>query len=363
MRKTKLVSWLLIVIFLGTIFIGGCGKPQTTAPSPDGQADVPPKTYQPIDLNFATWQPPTYPNNTKVFEPFAEAVTEKTEGRVKMYLQPGGVLAKGDETYDAVVTGMVDVGFSLQAYTPGRFPLTTILEFPFMFSSSLQACQAAAELFKSKPAFLKEYDDVKVIMVGGTDTAALMSAKPINTLDDLKGLKIRTPGPITNDMVTAFGGTPVSMPYPDVYDAMQRGIVDATFGPQTSIFAFNLHEVSSHIVLVDFYTTVFYVVMNKTAWDKISPEDQAIVQELIEQIPQTIGELYDGRIDGFRKDIQKEVDAGNVTVVTFSEEDMKKARSILEPLEDKWLSDMEAKGLPGREIYSEVKALAEKYKK
>jgi hypothetical protein len=59
---------------------------------------------------------------------------------------------------------MIDMGFSLQSYTPGRFPLSTILEFPFMFSSSLQACQVAAELFKTNTAFQEEYSEVKVIM-------------------------------------------------------------------------------------------------------------------------------------------------------------------------------------------------------
>ncbi|MDO9534632.1 MAG: TRAP transporter substrate-binding protein [Bacillota bacterium] len=344
MKKTKLVSWLLVVLFLGTIFVGGCGQ---TAPE-----------YQPVELNFATWQPPTYPNNTLIFEPFAEAVEERTEGRVKIYLQPGGVLAKGDETYDAVVTGMIDMGFSLQSYTPGRFPLSTILEFPFMFTSSLQACQVAAELFKTNTAFQKEYDDVKVVWIGTTDTSVLISGKPVEKIDDFKGMRIRTPGPVQNDMATAFGATPVSMPYAEVYDAIQRGIVDATFGPQTSIFPFNFHEVAQNIVKVDFYSTPLYVVMNKSVWEKISPEDQAVITELMDEIPKNMGELYNKRVIG----VKDELVAKNLNVITFSDEEMQKARNILEPLEDKWLADMEAKGLPAREFYDQVKALAEKYK-
>jgi TRAP-type C4-dicarboxylate transport system substrate-binding protein len=156
MAKKRFFTWFFIILLLSVpLFAGGCGQPKTTAPEQEGKGAG--KTYQPVELNFATWQPPQYTNNTEVFIPFAEEVAEKTEERVKIYLHPGGVLAKGDETYDAVVTGMIDMGFSLQSYTPGRFPLSTILEFPFMFSSSLQACQAAAELYKTNPVFQQEF--------------------------------------------------------------------------------------------------------------------------------------------------------------------------------------------------------------
>ncbi len=362
MTKRKILGCLIILVLISAaVIMTGCGQEDKPAPGVNGQ-QAPAGSSQPIELNFATWQPPQYPNNTLVFEPFIQEVEQKTEGRVKMYLQPGSVLVGGGETFDAVATGMVDMGFSLPAYTPGRFPLTTILEFPFMFSSSLQANQAAAELYKNNAAFQKEYDEVKVIYVGATDTAALVSAKPVETLEDFKGLRVRTPGPVQNDMINAFGGTPVSMPYPEVYDAMQRGVVDATFGPQTAIYPFNLHEVSSHIVLVDFYATPLYVVMNKASWNKISPADQAVIEELIEQIPLNIGGLYDERIIGFREQIEKEGAEGNITIITFSADDMQKARSILEPLEEKWLSQMEGQGLPARAVYDEVNALAEKYR-
>jgi TRAP-type transport system periplasmic protein len=171
-------------------------------------------------------------------------------------------------------------------------------------------------------------------------------------------LRIRTPGQVQNDMVTAFGATPVSMPYTEVYDAIQRGIVDATFGPQTSIFPFNFHEVAQNVVYVDFYSTPLYVVMNKSVWDKISPDDQAIITELMDQIPLNMGGLYNSRVGG----VQNNLVEHKLNVITFSDDEMQKARSIFEPLEDKWLSEMEAKGLPAREVYTQVKALAEKYK-
>ncbi len=356
---------LVVLIVLALVFSAGC-QPKAPAPaapapapgSPAPAAPAPAQTYAPVELNFATWQPPGHVNNTQVFEPFTREVAEKTEGRVKIYLHPGGALAKGDETYDGVVTGILDIGFALQAYTPGRFPLTTIMEFPFLFSNSLQACLATMELYQTNQAFQDEYKDVKVFWIGATDTAALLSTKPVKTMEDMKGLRIRTPGTIQNDVVTAFGGIPVSMPYADVYDALQRGVVDATFGPFTSILPFKLHEVIDHVLMVDFYVTPLYVVMNKEKWNKISPQDQAIIEELVAQFPRQIGELYNHEVEVNLKVVKD----NNITLNTMTPEQIAEAKKVLEPLQAKWLADMKAKGLPAEEVYAQFKRLAEKYK-
>lgn len=360
MKKMKLFAWLFIFIFLGSIFIGGCGKPETAAPSPstNGGTEAPAKSIEPIELNFATWHPPAYPLNTGVWEPFCQEVEEKTEGRVKIYFHPGGVLAKGDETYDAVNTGTIDMGFTLQSYTTGRFPLTSILEFPFMFSSSTQVCLTVAELLKTNAAFQEEYGEVIPVWVGATDTSMMISNKPVNTVDDLKGLRLRTPGIIQNDVCNVLGIVPVSMPYAEVYDAIQRGVVEGTFGPQCSMLEFNFHEVAKNGVSFQLYVTPLFVSMNKAAWEKISPEDQATIRDIMDQLPEKIGKQYDGRVEE-----DKKIWADNGLVVAdFSEEDMQKVLSLMEPLEEKWLSEMEAKGIPAREVHAEIKRLAEKYK-
>lgn len=361
MKQMKFFAWLFIAIFLGCIFLGGCGGQQTSTPPPAGEKsaeETPAKSVQPVELNFATWHPPTYPLNTGVWEPFCKDVEEQTEGRVKIYFHPGGVLAKGDETYDAVVTGTIDMGFTLQSYTTGRFPLSSILEFPFMFTSSKQVCLTAAELLKTNAAFQQEYGEVIPIWVGATDTSCLVTTKKINKIEDLKGLRIRTPGYIQNDVCDALGIIPISMPYAEVYDAIQRGVVDGTFGPQCSILEFSFHEVAHNLLEFELYVTPLYVAMNKASWAKISPEDQAIIRELMDQLPQKIGEQYDGRIVEDRK-IWAE---NNLEVNRLPDEEMQKILTMIEPLEEKWLSEMEAKGVAAREVHAEMKRLAEQFK-
>ncbi len=364
MKKTKLFALLFITIFLGCILlVGGCGGGQQAQTPPSSSSEnggekSPVENVKTVELNFATWHHPTYPLNTGIWEPFCQEVEDKTNGRVKIYFHPGSVLVKGDETYDAVKTGTVDMGFSLQAYTRGIFPLTSILEFPFLFTSSKQVCLTAAELLKTNEAFQKEYGEVVPIWVGATDTSTMISTKRVKSVSDLKGLRIRTPGAIQNDVCEVLGIVPISMPYAEVYDAIQRGVVDGTFGPQCSILEHNFHEVAKEFLHFELYVTPLFVVANKASWDKISPEDQAIIEGIMDKLPQQIGDQYDARVVE-----DKEIWEENGLIISeLSEAEMQKIHTLLEPLEEKWLSEMEAKGIPAKEVHAEVKRLAEKYK-
>ena len=358
MSKKGIFACLLVLVILGSVFVGGCAGEETTTPANGAAKEAPAVSAEVVELNFATWHHPNYPLNTEVWEPFCQEVEEKTEGRVKIYFHPGSVLVKGDETYDAVVTGTVDMGFTLQSYTTGRFPLTSILEFPFMFTTSKQVCLTTAELLKTNAAFQKEYGDVIPVWVGATDVSMMVATKKVNKVDDLKGLRIRTPGVIQNDVAEALEIVPISMPYAEVYDAIQRGVVDGTFGPQCSILEHNFHEVAKELLQFELYATPLFVSLNKTSWSKISGEDQAVISEIMDQLPQKIGEQYDSRVEE-DKQIWEE---HGLIMNSLPEEEMQKIHTLLDPLEEKWLSDMEEKGIPAREVHAEIKRLAEKYK-
>lgn len=355
MNKKRLFVGLFIIVFLGCIFIGGCGGQKATTPSPSTNGVSEKASGEVVELNFATWHHPNYPLNTGVWEPFCQEVEEKTEGRVKIYFHPGSVLVKGDETYDAVITGTIDMGFTLQSYTTGRFPLTSILEFPFMFTSSKQVCLTVAELLKTNAAFQKEYGDVIPVWVGATDTSMMISTKKVNTVEDFKGLRIRTPGVIQNDVCDALGIVPISMPYAEVYDAIQRGVVDGTFGPQCSILEHNFHEVAHELLQFELYVTPLFVSLNKASWERISPEDQAIITEIMDGLPEKIGNQYDSRLEA-DKLIWEE---NGLIMYSLPEEEMQKIHTLLKPLEEQWLSEMEEKGIPAREVHAEIKRLAE----
>ena len=145
------------------------------------------------------------------------------------------------------------------------------------------------------------------------------------------------------------------MPYAEVYDAIQRGVVDGTFGPQCSILEHNFHEVAKELLQFELYSTPLFVSLNKTSWGKISAEDQAVISEIMDQLPQKIGEQYDSRVEE-----DKQIWEENGLIMNSLPEEMQKIHTLPGSLEEKWLSDMEEKGIPAREVHAEIREACRK---
>lgn len=359
--RRNILGWLLLVIMMAGLLAGGCSQPETsTPPQQTGETgEEPAKTYQPVELNLCHFMPPMHPLHTNVLVPFAEEVAARTEDRVKIFVYAANELAAADKNYDATKSGVIDMGLVLPAYTPGVFPLTTILEFPFMFESPLQSNLTAWELVKENPVIRdEEYKDVELLWWGTTDLGHFLMKKPIKSVEDLKGRKIRSPSTVGNDVLTALEAVPVSLPVSEAYDAIERNVVEGTLLPISTLISFNLADVVDHVLVMNMYATPLHMVANKNSWSKISPEDQQVIKELLEEFPKKIGEQY------VREDEAgyKRAEEAGITVETVSPEELEKFKEKLEPLVTKWLDDMEAKGLPGREVYEQIKTIAEKYK-
>lgn len=333
--------------------LAGCSAPAKE----NGTSGEEPKTEaEKVTLNLNHFLSPMHPMHSKVLEPFAAELKEKTEGRVEIVLHPSNGLAAPGDTIDAVESGVVDIGFTLPAYTPGRFLLSTIFEFPFMFSTSYQGNMTAKELLP----VLQEHDykSMKLLWFGGTDLGHVLLKKPVNTVAGLKGLKLRSPGPIYNDVIKGLNAVEVSLPVSDLYDALDRGIADGTFMTPSALMSFKLAEVVSNIIELELYMTPLVMTMNKDSWNKISQADQQIMLELLDKFPEKIGKQYDYE---FAHGMQHAKDKG-INVARFSDEEMKKFHNIVDPMIQKWLADMDAKGLPGKDTFDKVKKFAEQYK-
>jgi hypothetical protein len=182
------------------------------------------RAADPIKLNYSIFFPAPHKNTVLATE-WAQEIEKRTNGAVKITIFPGGTLTPADKCYDGVVKGISDIGFSVLAYTRGRFPLTEVTDLPLGIKSGVAATKVINAYYqKFKPA---EFDDVQVMYFHGHGPGILHTKKPVNTLDDLKGMKIRCTG-MAAKIVTALGGVPVAMPMGETYDALSRGVVDGS---------------------------------------------------------------------------------------------------------------------------------------
>jgi len=245
-----------------------------------------------VRLTYSNFFPPTHVQS-KLAEQWCREVEKRTGGKVVIDYYPGGTLTKAKQCYDGVVEGISDIGMSCLAYSRGRFPVMAAVDLPLGYTSGTQATLIAnAVAAEFSPA---EFNDVKPLYFHAHGPGLLFTTdKPVRTLADLKGQKIRATGNSAK-LVKALGGSPVAQPMPATYQSLQKGVVDGSMHPIESNKGWKLGEVVKFCTesIPVAYTTTFFVVMNKDKWAMIDPQSQAVIAKLNEEWSVRHGAAWD----------------------------------------------------------------------
>lgn len=298
-----------------------------------------------IELKMSHFMPTKHTQH-KVMATWANKIEKLTQGRIKITIFPGGALGKPPQQYDNATKGITDIAFGLQSYTPGRFPLTSCLRLPFMVSSAKQGSEV---LWKVYEKYLQnEYKNVKVLWLFMHGPGQIFTTKKqIKTLEDLKGLKLRSPGPITSRVIRALGAVPVTMPITQVYTALERKTIDGLLGPWEIMPPFRFYEKCKYATIVNFYSLTFFVVMNKDKYNTLTPDIKKIFDENTGlKMSITAGAAYD-HADKIGKAIFLK-HGGKIYTLPPS----KRARWVKASgsVKNYWLKEMQSKSLPGKEV-------------
>jgi len=296
-----------------------------------------------IKLRYSNFFPPVHPIS-KLAEEWCKEVEKRTNGRVKVSYFPGNTLTPPPQAYDAVVKGIADMAQNLLAYSPGRLPLSEVLQQPLGYNGGYQGTKLANAYYqKFKP---KEFDDVKVMYLHGIAPGTIHTKKEIKSFFDVKGLRIKANAE-NADIVKALGGAPVTMPITETYDALQKGLAEGILLPNEALKGWKFAEqvktsIDSNAVS---YLTSMYVIMNKDKWNQISKEDQAAIEKINEEWIEKQGKLWN-QLDKEGKDyaIQK-----GVKFVKISKDEEAKVTAAMKPILDEYVKTMKAKGLPAAE--------------
>ena len=245
-----------------------------------------------VKMTYSNFFPPTH-IQSKLAEQWCHEVEKRTNGTVKIDYFPGGTLTKAKQCYDGVVEGISDIGLSVLAYSRGRFPVMAAVDLPMGYTSGTQATLVANAVYnKYEP---KEFNDVQAMYFHAHGPGILFTTeKPVTTLADLKGQKIRSTGNSAK-LVKALGGTPVGQPMPTAYQSLQKGVVDGSMNPIESNKGWKLAEVVKFGTLSYpvAYTTTFFVVMNKDKWESLDAATQKIINEINTEWAVKHGQAWD----------------------------------------------------------------------
>ncbi len=303
----------------------------------------------PMTLRYACHHGPT-DIHSKLIEAWIAEVEKRTDGKLKIDFYPGQSLVKAPQTYDAVLNGMTDIGFSILQYTRGRFPLFDFINLPLgYFSAPVSTAIINEVLDKFQP---EELQDVKVLYLHANPTHSIHTVgTPIHQMSDLKGMKIRAVGP-TATMIKALGGTPMALPMPELYQALQKGVIQGAVYDFTAAVDWKLAEISKYTAYSapTGVSLGFFVVMNKDKWNALDPETQKIIDELSLEWAGRHGQAWEeSEVRGIKFALTQ-----GASIIGIDSKEAASWKEAVKPVIDEYLDNTKAKGVPGKEVLEYV---------
>ncbi|MFH2218914.1 MAG: TRAP transporter substrate-binding protein [Pseudomonadota bacterium] len=305
---------------------------------------------EPIKLTYSIFFPPTH-GQTKAAMDWAKEIEKQTNNKVQITIFPGGTLTSAPQCYSGVVDGISDLGFSLFAYTRGRFPVMAAVDLPMGYPDGKTASRVADGFAKAFNP--QELNDVKVLYLHAHGPGLLHTQKPVTKLEDLKGMKIRATG-LSAKVVEALGGVPVAMPQGETYEALQKGVVEGTFGPMEVLKGWKQAEVIKYTTECYSvgYTTTFFIVMNLTKWNALPDDVKKVFETVSEKYVGVHGEVWDSTDDEGRK---YTLSLGN-KIIPLSDEESARWRKAVDPV----INDFITNTPDGKMYVDKIQALTAK---
>ena len=309
-----------------------------------------PAIAQDHNLRISTWLPPSHGINTEIFGGLISMMEEATDGAVTGELVSG--LAPPPAQMDLVLDGAADIGIIFHGYQPGRFVATKLVELPGYVGTSEASAVAYWQVFEDKLAAIDEHRGVKVIALMTHGPAQLHMREPVESLDDLKGLKTRLPGGVASDVAERLGLVGINVPAPQVYETLESGSADAVAMNVGERIGFKLNEVAPVLYEIPggLYRGSFAIIMSQETYD-------ALPEQVQEQLDTVFGEAA-SRMAGAAWDLSDKLAyegmGDGTTIIEASEADQAKFADIAEAVKVEVLAEIDDAGVDAQAAYQEV---------
>lgn len=368
LRKLLILTLAIVMVFSlaacggdtavpsASVSPAGSASPDTASPSAASPSETPEELPN-FELSLSMHDPVTSSNGL-FYQAWADAISEATDGHVKITLFGSGTLATAADVGAMVESGGADIGWVYTSFYKGQFPLSDVLTLPLSgFGDPVVGTNVLWDLYEKYPQLAEEWDSFKLLnLYANPGMIFCSSGKPIDSVDDLNGLVMRTPaGPIT-DYVKKLGASAIVMAPPDIYEAMQKNNISAYIFEPAGITNFKLQDVTEYFTDMPMYDGAFGLVMNLDKWNALPPE----FQEAIMSVSGKAGSLaaaedFKASAEAAKKTIS---DAG-CTWVTVSDADYADFQTAADEISAAWAQGLTT--VDGQAFLDEAIALAEKY--
>ena len=265
MKKIRIISLILVVVL--ALSLVACGGGTNTNANTGAKVTLSLGHTNNLEHHYQTMS-----------ESFKKIVEEKTNGAIEINIFPAEQLGSGAEMLEGVKTGTQDIVIDPDAYLANYDPLFNVLGMPYIFSNWDQV-KAFADGEAAKQ--LEEAAKAQGLVILGwavNGFRLITTNKPVNTPDDLKGVKIRVGNSkVMSDLLTALGCNPTPLSMGETYSGIQTGIVDAQENPTSNIIGSKFYEVQDYCAVTHHVYTTEPLIMNKAKFDSLTPEQQQIL--------------------------------------------------------------------------------------
>jgi len=353
MRSGKLAvlfsRFCLVVLMAVFLLMAPCTKSYSEQTAPG-------KT---IKLSLSSFLPAEMFVNKVILSQWIANVATATNGRVKIVLYPGGTLTGVSDTYQGILKGVTDIGLGVVAYQFQKFPLIEMFELPGLsYPDPLVSTMTTWEGYKKFKHLV--FTDTKILFLMTTGPGFLGTVKkPVYALEDLKGLEINATGS-TAEAAKALGAVPVNVPAPEIYLALQKGILKGQICPPEFFKSFRTGEIVHHVTIPSsaLYNKVWFIAMNLKKWNALAPDIQKAIDKASDEVwIEKASRIFDSFGKGGLEFVKKN---GGEIIYLSPEENARWAKS-LEGVPHKYIKALNAKGLPGQAVWDTAVQLSKKY--
>jgi TRAP-type transport system periplasmic protein len=346
MRKV----WLIFTLFASVVMLVAfpCfavgAHAQTTAPEKVWELSIAHHVGVKHHLHINAWQP------------LADEINRESKGRIKATVFPGAALGKPDAELDLCQKGAIDIAMIYPIYTPSRFPLSDVVSLPFAIPSAEVGLKVVGKLIEKKlldPALT----DRVIGLWGTTSPYQFFLGKKTTKYEELKGLRLRSPGGLMTKSLEALGAVPMAVPGAEFQNAFERGVIDGGVVDYGSGPGYKLEEYTKQVIIANMGVTMNGVVMNKAKYDSLPKDLQKVIDSAMRNFMKNNADSFDMA----DKESSKVFEKAGIPIYHLTAAEKARWMKATESVYSNWLKDTKQKGLPADETYQEFKRLMKEY--
>lgn len=335
----KKISFNLGIIFTFFLFL-------PIMPHGYCQNEMPPKTI----LKVSHIGPTTWAMNNDIILPWIKEVEKLSSGEIKFNIYSIGELDLNQETVDSLLNGDIDISSSVADYSPGHFPLTSVMKLPFLGQSGEHASVVLWNIFEN---FLQdEYKEFKVLCLCCHGPGQIHTInKEVRSLKDIEGLRIRVADQVLANAISQLGGIPVISTADGIKNLINENKIDGFCLPYEGLTGFQLIDDAHYHTEVNMYTLPIYLLMNRHSYESLPEHLKKIIDKTTgERMSVLSGKIFDENDQEAKNYILK--NGHTINTIRGTELELWRTRTM--KVGDLWIDDMNKKGLKGQELLTHV---------